>query len=74
MTEESKILAMFFSNRIENRTACRNSVDTHARTSFGLVLSLGLPFSVIFGPPNALVPLARNKTHKGAASPIHLAS
>lgn len=47
----------------------RNSVETHARASFGFVLSLGLPFSVIFGPPNALVSLARNKTHKGAALP-----
>lgn len=44
-------------------------METRARASFGLVLSLGLPFSVIFGPPNALVPLARNKTHKGAALP-----
>jgi len=34
---------------------------------FRLVLSLGLPFSVIFGPPNALVLLARNKTHKETA-------
>lgn len=56
-----------FSNRIA--PSAENSVEMHARASLGFILSLGLPFSVIFGPPNALVPLARNKTHKGAALP-----
>lgn len=56
-----------FSNRIA--PSAENYVEMHARASLGFILSLGLPFSVIFGPPNALVPLARNKTHKGAALP-----